>query len=213
VACFERARRLEEAARELPAEIARARVRVAGLEKLEARAKDASSDPGEIEEEARAAGLLDERQEGDPRKKKPPPPRLPYRSFRASSGAEIRVGRNARDNDDLTFRHARGNDLWLHTADVPGSHVVLRLEKGVEPAQEDLLDAAHLAVHFSPQRGARRAGVHVARRKEVHKPRGAPPGLVSLSGGRHLDLRLEPERLQRLLGPDRPPGPPEVAGS
>ena len=57
----------------------------------------------------------------------------------------------------------------------PGSHVVLRLEKGAEPDPEEVLDAAHLAVHFSPLRGAPRADVHVARRKEVHKPRRPRP--------------------------------------
>ena len=67
-----------------------------------------------------------------------------------------------------------------------------------------MLDAAHLAVHFSPLRGAPRADVHVARRKEVHKPQGAKPGLVTLSGGKLLGVRLEPERLARLLGSGRP---------
>jgi len=74
------------------------------------------------------------------------------------------------------------------------------LGKGADPDSEDLVDAAHLAVHFSPLRGASRARVHVARRKEVHKPRGAKPGLVHLSGGRILDVRMQPDRLRRLLG-------------
>ena len=112
---------------------------------------------------------------------------------------EVRVGRRAKDNDSLTLRHARGNDVWLHTADAPGSHVVLRVGTNAEPDAEDLLDAAHLAVHFSPLRDSARAKVHVARRKEVHKPRGAKPGLVTLSGGRILDVRMQPERLARLL--------------
>ncbi|NOT32359.1 MAG: hypothetical protein HOP15_18085, partial [Planctomycetes bacterium] len=89
--------------------------------------------------------------------------------------------------------------LWLHTANAPGSHVVLRLEKGAEPDGEELLDAAHLAAHFSPLRGEPRVDVHVARQKEVHKPRKAPAGLVTLSGGKLIRLRLEPERLARLL--------------
>jgi predicted ribosome quality control (RQC) complex YloA/Tae2 family protein len=72
-----------------------------------------------------------------------------------------------------------------------------------EPDPEELLDAAHLAVHFSPLREAKGASVHVCRRKEVHKPRGAKPGLVTVSGGRRLQLRMQPERLTRLLSPDR----------
>ena len=139
-----------------------------------------------------------------------PAARLPYLRFAALKGSEIRVGRSARDNDRLTFREARGNDLWLHTADSPGSHVVLRLEKGHEPDDEELLDAAHLAVHFSPLRGAPRVDVHVARQKEVHKPRKAPAGLVTLSGGKVLRLRVEPARLARVLATRR--GQPDPGG-
>jgi predicted ribosome quality control (RQC) complex YloA/Tae2 family protein len=166
-------------------------------------AADEDADAERLDEQAVERGLLDPPQEADERKRKTPAPRLPYRSFRALHGSEIRVGRSARDNDDLTFHHARGNDAWLHTSDVPGSHVVLCLAGAPESDPEELLDAAHLAVHFSPLRGSRRASVHVARRKEVHKPRGAKAGLVTLSGGRILHLRVQPERMTRLLGDQR----------
>ena len=148
--------------------------------------------------------LLDPAQEGDPRKRKAPGPRVPYRVFQGCKGSEIRVGRTARDNDALTFKHARGNDLWLHTAEAPGSHVVLCMggRRG-EPDPEELLDAAHLAVHFSPLREAKVASVHVAPRKLVHKPRGAKAGLVTLSGGRRIELRMQPERIARLVRPER----------
>jgi predicted ribosome quality control (RQC) complex YloA/Tae2 family protein len=82
--------------------------------------------------------------------------------------------------------------------------VVLRLARGAEPDPEEVLDAAHLAAHFSPLRKARKVAVHVARRKEVHKPKGAKAGLVTLSGGKVLSLRLQPERLERLLGGPEP---------
>ena len=88
--------------------------------------------------------------------------------------------------------------MWLHTADSPGSHVVLCLAGAPEPNPEDLLDAATLALHYSPQRGARKADIHIARGKEVHKPRGAKPGLVTLSGGRTLHLAFEAERLRAI---------------
>lgn len=198
---FERARKLERSRAALDEELERARLQLAQLDALLARLP--SAEPGELALEAQERGLLDEPQ-APPERRKEPAARLPYKSFRASSGAEIRVGRSASDNDALSFRHARGNDLWLHTADAPGSHVVLRLERGAEPEQEDLLDAAHLAVHHSPLRGRGRASVHVARCKEVHKPRGAKAGLVTLSGGRTLALRVEPARLERLLR-SRPP--------
>jgi predicted ribosome quality control (RQC) complex YloA/Tae2 family protein len=198
---FARYKKLVRARERLPEELALAQTAVRAAEEWLARA--AHGDPLALEAEAVAAGHLTSAQaapdRSTPARAAKVAPRLPYLRFQGSRGSEIRVGRNARDNDQLTFRESRGNDLWLHTAETPGSHVVLRLEKGAEPDAEEMLDAAHLAVHFSPLRGAPRADVHVARRKDVHKPRKAPPGLVTLSGGKVVRLRLEPERLARLL--------------
>ena len=201
---FERYKKLERSRLEVPAELARASERVAQLEALLARAEDEDEDPQALDDEAVAAGLLDPPQVADPRKRKAPAPRLPYRTFKACKGSEIRVGRAAKDNDALTFKHARGNDLWLHTADSPGSHVILCMGgRRVDPDPEELLDALHLAVHFSPLREAKGAAVHVARRKLVHKPRGAKPGLVTLSGGRTIEVRMQPGRIERLVRPEQ----------
>lgn len=193
---FQRYHKLLRTAEELGADEARGARTLAALDALLARVE--TEDPAALERAALEAGVLEAPQLA-PKKAPAPAPRLPYKVHRAASGAEIWVGRSADDNDELSLKHARGNDVWLHTADSPGSHVVLRVEKGAEPAPEDVLDAAHLAVHFSPLRGARKAAVHVARAKDVHKPRGAKPGLVHLSGGKTLHLRVEEERLRRLL--------------
>lgn len=200
---FERYKKLARAEQSVALELGLAREKLAALEGLLGELDAPDSDPEALDARARELGLLDERQEADPRKRRAPEPRKPYRVFQALRGSEVRVGRTAKDNDELTLRHSRGNDLWLHTADTPGSHVVLRLERGAEADPEELLDAAHLAVHFSPLREAARANVHVAPRKLVHKPRGAKPGLVTLSGGRILAVRMQPERLARLLGRER----------
>ena len=206
---FEKAKKLGRSRSAVLGEIAIATARIADLEALVAAARAPDADVAALQADAVARELVEAPQSTVEGRKEAPAPRLPYRSFAAFAGTEIRVGRNARDNDDLTFRHARGNDVWLHTADAPGSHVVLIVEKGAEPHPEELLDAAHLAVQFSPLAGATKARVHVARRKEVHKPRGAKPGLVTLSGGKILDLRMQPDRLQRLLRTHRaPPGSP-----
>jgi predicted ribosome quality control (RQC) complex YloA/Tae2 family protein len=200
---FERYRKLERARATLDEEIERASVKLKGLEELALQAEDPELDPRTVDAQAVERKLLDPVQQADPRKRKVAAPRLPFRTFRGCKGGEIRVGRTARDNDTLTLRHARGNDLWLHTADAPGSHVVLRLERKQEPETEEILDAAHLAIHFSPLRGTDRADVHVVPVKQVHKPRGAKPGLVHLSGGRNLQVRMQPERLAGLLRTDR----------
>lgn len=203
---FERAKKLERARAVVAEELALARTKLATLEGFAARLADDAQDPAAVEHDAIEAGVLEPRQDAPrPNARAAPAPRLPYKVFHGVAGGEIRVGRNARDNDDLTFRHAAGNDLWLHTADTPGSHVVLRLPQGGDPHPEELIDAAHLAVHHSPLKSAARARVHVARRKEVHKPRGAKAGLVTLSGGKILDVRMQPERLRRLLGTHRAP--------
>jgi len=196
---FARYKKLERAHASVEHELGLAGEKLAALEALATAAADPEQDPEQLDDEAVARGLLDKRQEADPRKKKAPAPRRPYRVFQSSGGSEIRVGRTAKDNDTLTTRHARGNDLWLHTSEVPGSHVVLVVAKGAEPDPEEILDAAHLAVHFSPVRGTDRAPVHVAKKKHVHKPKGAKAGLVTLSGGRILQVRVQQGRLEALL--------------
>jgi predicted ribosome quality control (RQC) complex YloA/Tae2 family protein len=127
------------------------------------------------------------------------PARLRPRRYRASGELEIWVGRSDEGNDFLTTRLARGRDLFFHLEASPGSHVVLRVEGGSEPPQEAILEAAELAVHFSKQRGASRASVHVAAIKDVSKPKGAKPGLVWVHRGRTVQLRRDPKRLERIL--------------
>lgn len=131
-----------------------------------------------------------------------PEPRLPYREYRSASGRRIWVGRGARDNDALTFRHARGNDLWLHARGVPGSHVIIPGCGAASPDEQTLLDAATLAAHFSASRGERVVDVATTERKHLQKPKGAAPGSVRYTQERALSLRLEPERLARLLATD-----------
>jgi predicted ribosome quality control (RQC) complex YloA/Tae2 family protein len=133
-------------------------------------------------------------------------PLPPYRTFRSLSGVAILVGRGAEQNDALTLRVARGNDLWLHARGLPGAHVVARLDKGKAPDQDTLLDAAHLAVHFSDARGQPQADVAYTRAKHVRKARGAGPGAVTYSQERVLLVRVEPVRLERLLAEEEEGG-------
>ena len=127
------------------------------------------------------------------------PARLIPRRYRSRDGLEIWVGRNDAGNDHLSTRLARGNDLFFHLDGAPGSHVILRTEGSSDPPQESLLDACELAVHFSKQKNATRADVHIVPIKQVKKPKGAKPGLVWVTGGRSLHLRREEARLRRLL--------------
>lgn len=123
--------------------------------------------------------------------------RLPYHRFWAANGDEIRVGRSARDNDALSFRHARGRDAWLHVRDFPGSHVVVPVEKGKSLNEQSLLDAATLALHYSECHDDR-AEITVSSVKFLKRIKAAP-GQVQIQKSRTLFLRLEAPRLERLL--------------
>ncbi|UCE85611.1 MAG: NFACT family protein [Deltaproteobacteria bacterium] len=134
---------------------------------------------------------------------------LPYRTYTSRSGREILVGRSASGNDELSLRVARGSDAWFHAEGASGSHVVLRLRRGEDPDPESLIDAATLAAHFSQAARSGKVGVIWTRAARVRKPRGTKPGLVTATGTRSLTVRLEPQRLARLLGRERAPGAPQ----
>lgn len=112
------------------------------------------------------------------------------RRFMSADGLEIWVGKRAADNDFLTFRVANSFDLWLHAADYPGSHVVVRNKKREETPQRTLIQAAELAAFYSDARGMGKAAVNYTLKKHVNKPRRGAPGLVSMS--QHRTVMVEP---------------------
>jgi predicted ribosome quality control (RQC) complex YloA/Tae2 family protein len=103
------------------------------------------------------------------------------RRFRSSDDFEILVGKKAADNDYLTFRIARSLDLWMHAADYPGSHVVIRNPNRKEIPNRTLIEAAQLAAFYSSGNKQPKAAVHYTLKKFVNKPRRASVGLVSLA--------------------------------
>ncbi|HLL75532.1 MAG TPA: NFACT RNA binding domain-containing protein, partial [Pyrinomonadaceae bacterium] len=121
------------------------------------------------------------------------------RRYLSSDGYEILVGRAARDNDQLTFKVARPHDLWLHAADYPGSHVVVRNHaRNADIPQRTVHEAAQLAAHFSQARGDAKVAVNYAQRKFLSKPKGAAPGLVRMSSFK--TLLVEPrESAERVI--------------
>lgn len=131
--------------------------------------------------------------------------RVPYREF-VSGGRTILVGKGARENDRLTLDHTRPHDLWLHARDESGAHVVVPLERGENCPSELLVDAATLAAHFSRERGQSLVDVLYTERRYVRKPRKSAAGLVTLQREKVMRVRIEPTRLQRLLGSERKPG-------
>ena len=99
-------------------------------------------------------------------------------SYMSPSGHEILIGRNNRQNDILTFRTAVDYDLWFHTQEIPGSHVLLRLQPGAIPEETDLQFTANLATYYSRARNSDSAPVVYTEPKNVYKPKGAKPGMA-----------------------------------
>ena len=108
------------------------------------------------------------------------------RVFISTDGLEILVGKKATDNDFLTFRLAKSLDTWMHAADYPGSHVVIRNPTRKDVPQKTLLEAAQLAAFYSQGKSQPKAAVHYTQKKFVNKPKGAAPGLVSLASFKTL---------------------------
>jgi predicted ribosome quality control (RQC) complex YloA/Tae2 family protein len=129
--------------------------------------------------------------------------RLPYREIVASGARVVLVGKTSADNDELTTKVARAHDLWLHARGMPGSHVVVPLEKGESIDPQLLIDAATLAAHFSDARGEEKVEVSYVERRHVRKKRGSPPGSVQVERDKTMLVRIEPDRLARLLSGKR----------
>ena len=130
-------------------------------------------------------------------RKKAPEPAKPYHRFVSITGMDIWVGKSAKDNDLLTFRHARGLDWWLHASDCPGSHVVLRCQRDIDPDHASIVDAAELALRFSKFKDQGKGDVSITQVKGVTKVKGCP-GKVMLSKHKTLSIDLDDERWNRL---------------
>ena len=124
--------------------------------------------------------------------------RGPFRRFTSSDGLAIYVGRNARENDELTFGLAKSDDLWLHARGTPGSHVVVRVEKGSEPPSETIRDAATLALLYSDLKKSGKGDIIYTKRKWVKKAKGQAPGAVIVTQEKSLHVSLEKKRLDAL---------------
>lgn len=100
------------------------------------------------------------------------------RIYQSPSGYQVLVGRNNRQNDILTFRTATDYDLWFHAQEISGSHVLLRLSAGDIPEETDLQFTANLAAYYSQGRESEQVPVVYTNPSQIHKPKGAKPGMV-----------------------------------
>jgi predicted ribosome quality control (RQC) complex YloA/Tae2 family protein len=132
--------------------------------------------------------------------RRPPPQkrRGPFRRFVSADGLPIFVGRNAKENEELTFHLAKSEDLWLHARGTPGSHVVVRLAKGADPPPETLRDAATLALLYSDLKKSGKGEVIYTRRKWVKAAKGQAPGTVVVTREQSIHVQLDARRLDAL---------------
>ncbi|HCF50411.1 MAG TPA: fibronectin/fibrinogen-binding protein [Syntrophomonas sp.] len=130
-------------------------------------------------------------------------PRTMPRRYLSSDGLDILVGRNNRQNDNLTLKQSDPHDLWLHTKNIPGSHVIVRLPRKIKSIQElpdaTLEEAALLAAYFSKARQSEKVEVDYTFRSQVRKPGGAKPGMVIYDNYWTIVINPQENRLAKLL--------------
>ncbi|NNF14437.1 MAG: DUF814 domain-containing protein [Gemmatimonadetes bacterium] len=188
---YDRAARSERAAERIPRLMDKAEKRLAQLDDLRERAL-----AGTVEVDALKKTLPPSKrsQKGGGGR-----PSLPYRSYRSSGGLEIRVGRGAKHNDDLTFHHSAPDDIWLHARHTAGAHVILRWTQDGNPPARDLAQAGVLAALHSKARTSTSAPVDWTRRKYVRKPRGSAPGSVVPDRVQTIFVRPDEQLLDSLV--------------
>jgi predicted ribosome quality control (RQC) complex YloA/Tae2 family protein len=209
-AMFKRARRLKEGAAIARTRLEQARAARDGLRQARAALAEPDADPDAVETGARTSAPHDFKltaiAQAPSARARAEAPRPPYRAFAGASGARILVGRGAAHNDALTFHVGRPHDLWLHAKDRAGAHVVVPLDKGASCPPDLLVEAAHLAAHFSEARDEKVVDVQYTPRRYLRKPRGSAPGFVVVDREKVLVLRREDAILRRLLEGEQTPG-------
>lgn len=151
------------------------------------------NDIEEIREELVQQGYLRDRVKKGKKKKKNDRPTLHV--YTSSEGIELLVGKNNLQNEYVTNRLAGPNDTWLHTKDIPGSHVVIRAEQFGDTTLEE---AAQLAAYFSQAKQSSSVPVDATLIRHVRKPSGAKPGFVIYDHQRTLFITPDEELIKKL---------------
>ncbi len=147
----------------------------------------------EIRRELREQGYIKGAPKGDETKRKLSEPL----KFRSTDGFEILVGKNNRQNDQLTLKTAKAADIWLHTQNIAGSHVIVRTN-GQTPPERTLFEAAQLAAYHSKGRSGSGVPVDYTAVKFVKKPAGAKPGMVIFTNNKTLYVTPSKEFVEKL---------------
>ena len=186
---FKRYQKLKEAVKYLTDLIEETKTTILYLESVETVLNQAELEEiAEIREELIQTGFIHRRQREKIQKRKKP------EQYLASDGKTIiYVGRNNLQNEELTFKMARKEELWFHAKDIPGSHVVI--SGNLDPSDEVKTDAAELAAYFSQGRLSNLVQVDMIEVKKLNKPTGGKPGFVTYTGQKTLRVTPDPEKI------------------
>ena len=186
---FKRYQKLKEAVKYLTDLIEETKATILYLESVETVLNQAGLEEiAEIREELIQTGFIRKRQREKIQKRKKP------EQYLARDGKTIiYVGRNNLQNEELTFKMARKEELWFHAKDIPGSHVVI--SGNLDPSDEVKTDAAELAAYFSQGRLSNLVQVDMIEVKKLNKPTGGKPGFVTYTGQKTLRVTPDPEKI------------------
>ena len=189
---FKRYQKLKEAVKYLTELIEETKATILYLESVETVLNQAGLDEiAEIREELIQTGFIRRRQREKIQKRKKP------EKYLASDGKTIiLVGRNNLQNEELTFKIARKEELWFHAKDIPGSHVVI--SGNLNPSDEVKTDAAELAAYYSKGRLSNLVQVDMIEVKKLNKPTGGKPGFVTYTGQKTLRVTPDSEKIQSM---------------
>ncbi|OFN56827.1 hypothetical protein HMPREF2542_07740 [Streptococcus sp. HMSC034B05] len=177
---FKKYQKLKEAVKHLTGLIEETKETIQYLESVETALSQANlTEIAEIREELIQTGFIRRRQREKIQKRKKP------EKYLSTDGQTIiLVGRNNLQNDELTFKMAKKEELWFHAKDIPGSHVVIT--GNLQPSDEVKTDAAELAAYFSKARLSNLVQVDMIEVKKLNKPTGGKPGFVTYTGQKTL---------------------------
>nr|WP_092068063.1 NFACT RNA binding domain-containing protein [Dendrosporobacter quercicolus]NSL46920.1 fibronectin/fibrinogen-binding protein [Dendrosporobacter quercicolus DSM 1736]SDL69407.1 Predicted component of the ribosome quality control (RQC) complex, YloA/Tae2 family, contains fibronectin-binding (FbpA) and DUF814 domains [Dendrosporobacter quercicolus] len=187
--------KLKRAQTSLEEQISRTRQELQYLASVEIALENAdrSAEVADIRSELTAAGYISK----SPKRRSAIRPSRPLK-LTAPDGTEILIGKNNYQNDEITFKQAQLDDIWLHTKDFPGSHVILRTGRQ-HPSADTLALGAQLAAYFSKARTSANAPVDYTKRRNVKKPSGAKPGFVIYSAQKTLYVTPDEAYIEQLL--------------
>ena len=186
---FKRYQKLKESVKYLTDLIQETKATILYLESVETVLNQAGLEEiAEIREELIQTGFIRRRQREKIQKRK-----KPEQYLASDSKTIIYVGRNNLQNEELTFKMARKEELWFHAKDIPGSHVVI--SGNLDPSDEVKTDAAELAAYFSQGRLSNLVQVDMIEVKKLNKPTGGKPGFVTYTGQKTLRVTPDPEKI------------------